>query len=146
MRVTGYLNGVAAGTATTNAQAGTWPSETLSLHSASGFDSVIIHYAAAPVTGGDYGPVFMADNMAITPAPPPIILSAPTRLANGAFQFSFTNLPGRAFTVYASTNAALPFSTWLPLTGLNENPPGQYEFTDPQAASTAQRFYRVTSP
>lgn len=146
MRVTGYLNGVFAGTATTNAQAGTWPSETLYLHSAQGFDSVVVHYAAAPVTGGDYGPIFMADNMLVTPAPPPIILNAPMRLANGAFQFSFTNTPSRTFTVYATTNATLPFSAWIPVSGLIENPPGQYQFTDMQAVNTPRRFYRVSSP
>ncbi len=74
MRVTAYLNGALVGTATTNAQAGTWPSETLGFSSAQGFNSVMVHYDQPPVTGGDWGPIFMADNMNVTLAPPPPIL------------------------------------------------------------------------
>jgi hypothetical protein len=43
-----------------------WPSSTLSYSSAAGFDSVVIHYDAPPPTGGDYGPIFAADNMTVT--------------------------------------------------------------------------------
>jgi hypothetical protein len=71
MRATAYLGSALIGTATTNAQAGTWPTETLRFTSAQVFDKVVVHYDQPPVTGGDWGPVFMADNMAVTPAPPP---------------------------------------------------------------------------
>lgn len=69
MRVTAYMNGTYVGTATTNAVAGTWPSETLAFSSTQGFNSVVVHYDKAPATGGDYGPVFMADNMNVSLAP-----------------------------------------------------------------------------
>jgi hypothetical protein len=29
----------------------------------------VVHYDAAPPTGGDWGPVFLADNMNVTPVP-----------------------------------------------------------------------------
>jgi hypothetical protein len=148
MRVTTYLNGALVGTATTNAQAGTWPSETLRFGSAQTFNKVVVHYDAPPVTGGDYGPVFMADNMAVTPAPPSIVLGQATRRANGAFQFSFTNTTGGTFTVLCSTNAALPLASWYALGSVTENPPGSgsYKFTDLQATNLPLCFYRVRSP
>jgi len=148
MRVTAYSNGTLVGTSTTNAQAGTWPTETLRFSSTQTFNRVVVHYDAAPVTGGDYGPVFMADNMAVTPAPPPIVLGQAMRRANGAFQFAFTNTPGSTFTVLGSTNAALPMAGWYVLGTITENPPGSgsYLFTDMQATNLPCCFYRVRSP
>jgi hypothetical protein len=93
----------------------------------------------------DWGPIFLADNMSVTPMPP-VILTTPTRLANGAFQFTFTNTPNWPFTVSGATNAALPFSNWTTLTGLTEAPPGQFQFIDSQATNIQRRFYRVSSP
>ncbi|HXR46592.1 MAG TPA: hypothetical protein VN784_04055 [Candidatus Limnocylindrales bacterium] len=148
MRVTAYLNGALVGTATTNAQAGTWPSETLRFSSPQTFNHVVVHYDAAPVTGGDYGPVFMADNMAVTPAPPPIVLGQATVRANGAFQFAFTNTPGSTCTVWSTTNVTLPLANWTALGAVTENPPGSgsFRFTDMQATNLPQCFYRVSSP
>jgi hypothetical protein len=70
MRVTAYMNGAYVGAATTTAcPPGTWPTGTLSCAFAQGFNSVVVHYDAPPPTGGDWGPIFMADNMRFTPAP-----------------------------------------------------------------------------
>ena len=146
MRVTAYANSTFVGTATTNAVAGTWPSETLQFSSTQGFNYVVVHYDAPPVTGGDYGPVFMADNMEVALAPPPIILANAAILPNGSFQFAFTNTPSSSFTVLAATNPALSPAGWTVLGGLTEISPGQYQFTDPQATNNPQRFYRVRSP
>jgi hypothetical protein len=66
MRVTGYLNGAFVGTSTMTAEAGTWPTATLALSAATGFNSVVVHYDAPPPTGGDYGPIFMVDNVNVT--------------------------------------------------------------------------------
>ena len=68
MRVTAYMSGTPVGTNTATADPpGTWPTATLSFSSAQGFDSVVVHYDAPPPTGGDWGPIFMADNMNVTP-------------------------------------------------------------------------------
>lgn len=75
MRVTAYLDGAFVGTSTTNAQPGTWPSETLAFNSTNGFNSVVVHYDQPP-SKGDWGPIFMADNMQVTPAPPPPVIPA----------------------------------------------------------------------
>lgn len=146
MRLTAYLNGVMVGTTTTNAPPGTWPSETLQIASPAGFNRVVVHYDKPPVTGGDYGVIFMADNLLVTPAPPPIQLMNPMRLADGSFYFSFTNVPGTACTVYGTTNLNAPLSQWTGLSGLSENPPGQFQFVDAEATNNLHRFYRVSSP
>ena len=148
LRVTAYGNGVLVGTVTTNATWNcpcTWPSQLLAFSSAQPFDSVAVHYDARPACQ-DYGTIFLADNMIVTPAPPPLILAGTTTLPDGAFQFSFTNTPNTPFTVFGATNPALPFSSWTALPGLTEAPPGQFQFTDSQAVSLPHRFYRVTSP
>ena len=67
MRVTAYLGTTFVATATTTAPVpGTWPTGVLALSAPQGFDNVVIHYDAAPPTGGDWGPIFMADNMIVT--------------------------------------------------------------------------------
>ena len=76
----------------------------------------------------------------------PPVLTGLSSLGSGAFQFGFTNAPGASFTVYASTNLALPLNTWSNLGPVVESPAGQFQFTDPQATNSPQRFYRVTSP
>jgi hypothetical protein len=153
MRVTAYLNGALVATATTNATWNctcTWTAQLLPISSAQPFNSVVVHKVGPPPPipnpCGDYGPEFLADNMTVIPAPPPIVLSNPTKLVNGAFQFTFTNTPNRLFTVFGTTNPALPFSNWATLLGLTEALPGQFQFIDPQASNIPRRFYRVRSP
>jgi len=113
--------------------------------STQGFDNVVIHYDARPACQ-DYGPIFMADNMTVTPAPPAILLTNPAKLTNGVFQFGFTNTPGASFSVFGAANLSLPFSNWTVLGGVTETAPGQYQFSDAQATNGPQRFYRVRSP
>ena len=147
MKVTAYLNGAFVGTNLTTARyPGTWPSETLSFGSARGFNSVVIHYDARPTTCQDWGPIFMADNMAVTVAPSEIVLTDVVKLASGAFQFGFTNTPGRSFTIFSTTNLSGPFTNWTPLGGVTEVVPGEFQFTDSQATNSWKRFYRVRSP
>jgi hypothetical protein len=68
LRVTAYMNGTYVGTNTAVADPpGTWPTGTLSFSSLLGFNSVVVHYDSPPPTGGDWGPIFMADNMYVTP-------------------------------------------------------------------------------
>lgn len=71
MRVTAYNGTTFVGTSTMTAEAGTWPTATLAISSAQPFDNVVVHYDAPPPTGGDYGPIFMVDNMAVTTVPEP---------------------------------------------------------------------------
>ena len=85
MRITAYLGANLVGTTTfTITEPGTWPTGTLALSSPQTFDNVVIHYDAPPVTGGDYGPIFMTDNLQITVASSPLQLtSAVSRKTHG---------------------------------------------------------------
>lgn len=70
MRMTAYLNGIFVGTTTSMGnQPYFWPSSTLSFNSAQGFSSVVVHYDSPPPTGGDYGSIFVADNMMVMAVP-----------------------------------------------------------------------------
>jgi hypothetical protein len=72
-------------------------------------------------------------------------LTGAQALANG-FQFAFTNSVGALFGVLATTNLSLPTSNWTALGGVMEISPGQFQFTDLQATSGIQRFYRAFAP
>jgi sugar lactone lactonase YvrE len=74
-----------------------------------------------------------------------ISLSNPQTTSNGAFQFTFTDNPGLAFTALGTTKAPLPLTNWTILGAVTEVSPGQYQFSDPQATNTGQRFYRIRS-
>jgi hypothetical protein len=72
MRVTAYMSGSYVGTTTKVASnPGTWPVDTLKCIFPEGFDSVVVHYDSHPSTGcTDWGPIFAADNMRVTPLNP----------------------------------------------------------------------------
>ncbi len=67
-------------------------------------------------------------------------------LPSGAFQLSFTNIPGALFNVFASTNVAEPITNWMWLGEVPEVSSGQFQFTDTQAPGSSERFYLVNSP
>jgi len=75
-----------------------------------------------------------------------ITLTNLAMLPGGAFQFSFTNVPGALFNVFASTNVSAPITNWTWLGEVAEGLPGQFQFTDSLGANNPQRFYRVRSP
>jgi hypothetical protein len=79
------------------------------------------------------------------PVPAATTLTDTRRLTNGACQFCFTNSVGALFGVLAATNPALPMTNWTALGGAAEIAPGQFQFTDPQAANIVRRFYRLRS-
>jgi hypothetical protein len=80
-------------------------------------------------------------------ATPPVLenITVPAGGGNG-LQFTFTNAPVADFTVLTATDASLALTHWTVLGEVQQVAPGQYQFTDPQAAKSAQRFYRVSSP
>ena len=86
--------------------------------------------------------------LALVAAPPASHITATSAqtLANGSFQFSFTNTSGAFFGVLATTNPALPLSYWTTLGDAKEVSLGQFQFTDLQATNNAHLFYRVRSP
>jgi hypothetical protein len=76
IRGTAYLDGTYKGTHTAVApNPGTYPTGTLTLDGVQtgnqAFNKVVVHYDAPPPTGGDYGVIFLADNVTFTAAPVP---------------------------------------------------------------------------
>ena len=65
-----------------------------------------------------------------------------SRLTNGTFRLTFTNVTGLNFSILASTNIAAVVTNWTVLGAPVESPAaGQYQFTD--SITNKMRFYRV---
>ena len=95
------------------------------------------------------GRIYVANDQrvyAFTVPVPPVVLTGPSLLPGGAFQFAFTNVPGLSFTAFAATTAFLPLADWTRLGAVAEVSPGQFQFADPQATNDSQRLYSVRSP
>jgi hypothetical protein len=75
----------------------------------------------------------------------PFLLSQPTKLPSGAFQFRFRNTPGINFTVLSTTNISVGVNEWISAGTATEVTPGHYQFTDATAEGPL-RFYNVRSP
>ena len=74
MRITAYRGTIQVGTATAIApQLDTymWPTIDLSITPGQLFDNVVVHWEKAPPTGGDYGVIFVADNLQVHAVPEP---------------------------------------------------------------------------
>ena len=80
-------------------------------------------------------------------ANPPVLenITVPAGGGNG-LQFTFTSASVADFTVLTATNLSLALTNWTVLGEVQQVAPGQYQFTDPQAATNRARFYRVRSP
>jgi hypothetical protein len=80
-------------------------------------------------------------------ANPPVLknITVPAGGGNG-LQFTFTSASAADFTVLTATNVSLALTNWTVLGEVQQVAPGQYQFTDPQAATNTARFYRVRSP
>ncbi len=81
-----------------------------------------------------------------TPIPTTTTLTQVQTLNSGALQFSFTNSVGALLGVLTSTDATASLSQWTPLGGVTETSPGHFQFSDPQATNSTQRFYIIRAP
>ncbi len=70
--------------------------------------------------------------------------SAITFLGSGSFRLTFWGIPGRAYTVQATTNIVTP--SWFALTNLTAATNGLYETIDTPPTNTPSRFYRSVYP
>jgi hypothetical protein len=102
--------------------------------------------------GITFAPVSTNSIAPFTPFRPLVISKGSTHLtgsgASASFQFSFTNAPGGSvdFTVWGSTNVALPFSQWTNLGHPIETSAGVYQVNDTSVSTVPARFYQITSP
>jgi hypothetical protein len=141
MLISAYLGSTLVGTNTATIDPpGTWPSGTLSFTTTNKFDNVVIHYYKPPVTGGDYGPIFMADNLVVTPVPPPPTLE----IGGTAGQIVLvwpTNAVG--FSLQSNTNLANS-SGWISVT--NQPVMVDITYTVSLPATNSIMFYRLKQP
>lgn len=103
-------------------------------------------YHCRVVATNSAGTTNTSDATFTTKALVPPRLSGASNPAGNSFRLTFTNVPGAPFSVYSSTNAALPRVSWSLLGVATEGPPGQYQFTDSQATNNVLRFYEVRWP
>jgi len=74
MRITAYLGSTLVATKTQIApqqDVYMWPTIDLGIAPGTPFDNIVVHWEAAPPTGGDYGVIFVADNLQANPVPEP---------------------------------------------------------------------------
>jgi hypothetical protein len=111
MRVTAYINGSFVGTNTKIASApGTWPVDTLRCSFPQGFDSVVIHFDSHPPACQDWGPIFLADNMRVTPISSNIISeNEPPKM------FSLSQNYPNPFNGFSSIKYSIPKSSQVTL-------------------------------
>lgn len=82
----------------------------------------------------------------VTPSAPyssePAKLSDFVQLANGTFQFAYSNSNGQTYNVFASTNLV----DWASLGAATQTSLGVFQFTDLNATNIPYRFYQLRSP
>jgi hypothetical protein len=80
------------------------------------------------------------------------ITSGSTRIVgsgtSAAVQFTFTNASGLSFSILATNTISAPKTNWPVIGTAIENPAGSgsYQFTDPNPATNAVRFYILRQP
>jgi sugar lactone lactonase YvrE len=79
------------------------------------------------------------------PVTPPI-LTGMQFAVNGVFSFGFSNNQNASFTIWTTTNVALPLADWTVAGTPTNNGSGLYQFATPASTNDVQQFYRVTSP
>jgi hypothetical protein len=144
MRMTAYFGSKIVGTITHKIDPpGTWPTGVLSLTANQPFNQVVIHYDKPPPTGGDYGPIFMADNLVVTVWTAPYVrIDSVATMSNGHIMLQGAGTPLATVTVQATPDLKQQF-TFLGTAVVAGDGSFQFEDTAPVFPS---RFYRVVYP
>ena len=147
MRITAYYGSRFVATNTYSIptdQPATWPTGTLSIATSQPFTNLVIHYDKVPATGGDYGVIFMADNLVVTPWSAPYArIDSVTATVQGHTIITGVCVPFGTVTITATATLAQQFNY---LGSAVAGGDGSFQFEDPDAASFPTRFYRVTYP
>ena len=143
MRITAYYGDRLVGTNTNTIDPpGTWPTGLLNLTSTEPFTRVVIHYDKVPVTGGDYGPIFMVDNLTVTPWTASYArIDSIAKNGVGPMMLRGVSVPFANVTVLSTTNLTQSFQM---LGSATVGSDGSFQFEDTDSYAT--RFYRVTYP
>ena len=149
MRITTFYGSrfVATATHSLNPDGNTsWPSDILSITTSEPFTSVVINYDKTPPGAQEnYGVIFMADNLVVTPwsAPYARIDSLGKDNATGHMILRGVSIPFATITVKATDALANAFTFLANVTAASD---GSFQFEDMDASSFTARFYRVTYP
>jgi hypothetical protein len=73
------------------------------------------------------------------------VVSGAARRSDGNVGFTITGVPGQGYTVWSSTNVALPLANWSVLQS-GWLPSASYNWTDLTSTNFPVRFYRVSNP
>jgi len=65
---------------------------------------------------------------------------------NGSLYFDFTNLSSTYFTVYTSTNLAMPLTNWTPVGSATNMGSALFQYSYPINSNEPQRYFRVAAP
>lgn len=148
MRITAYYGSrrVATNTHSLNPDGNTsWPSDVLSLTATQPFTSVVIHYDKPPPGAQEnWGPIFMADNLVVTPWTAPYArVDSLVKMINGNTLLRGVSVPLATVTVEATSSLTQPF-TFLATVSVAGD--GTFQFEDVDALLYSSRFYRVIYP
>ena len=104
--------------------------------------------------GQGTGQGYAIDNLSFSASVAPItvptleVLGYSGGASGTGFKLGFSDSPGASaqFTVWGTTNVALPFNKWVNVGHPVEVTAGNYQFADLTATNKPAQFYRVTSP
>jgi autotransporter-associated beta strand protein len=97
-----------------------------------------------PLLGWDYSTLNVDGTLRVTGRMPEIL--SVTSTGPGNFQFSGQGPTNWTYTIVASTNVALPLSEWEQVSSGAFSANGTFTFTETQAGTYRERYYRVVTP
>ena len=96
------------------------------------------------MTGGDYGPIFMADNLIVTPWTTPYArIDKISAMSGGHMLLQGASNPFAVIKVQTTDNLAKSF---VDLASITVGSDGTWQFEDVDASLYPRRFYRVVYP
>ena len=145
MRITAYYGSRFVGTNTYSIDPpGTYPTGVLSITTLEPFTKLVIHYDKPPATGGDYGVIFWADNLQITPWSAPYArIDSLSPIYADHMLITGVTVPFGSPTIKATGALTQQFEFLGTATAAGD---GSFQFEDLNAPSFTARFYRVTYP
>ena len=89
---------------------------------------------------------FITNSVAVSNNVAPVIISVGMIGTSAQFRIQFTGNSNFTQTVLSTTNLATPLANWTVLGVATQITNGVFEFIDPTATNSAQRFYQLRSP
>jgi len=115
--------------------------------SASYIDGPVILQPATPGYGlvWDTSMLAVDGTLHVVASATPPSMSGPSRLTDGNFGFTLNGATGQQYSIFGTTNVALPMSSWSLLQS-GTLPSSSYLYRDLTATNYLQRYYRTSTP